>query len=1095
MTLVTIHRIPSKANRGEEMNRTIYHSGLTDLQAVPIIARLAINIGENAKIIIVTSTQGVAQTVHKNLTFFLDPAEWKTICLSEEDPPFLKTYAKSREAEIARLSALDALSSEGRAVVVCPVSSVLHPISEKADFKNAEIILDDIDPNTLIECLAEAGYRRTPFTESNGEFSVRGDIIDVFPMNEETPIRLDFFDDEIETIRSFDPESQLATGILSVTPHIVPADWRSKTDKYISVLDWISGDGLFVCIDPVRVNGTLELHEKEALDDFTTLLESGDVNAEDWESFKSKKDWQTLIAGIPFNFFVPYGSAGPDNTSGEPEIINYEAKGTTSFFGQMDLFIAEIKRYLRAGFTITIVSPDQDRLLRLRGLIEDEEITGKIAFLKGELTGGIELTGEKRVWIWDGDIFKSSKKSRRKAIKSGEKINAFSDIEKGDYIVHERHGIGVYNGIKTIDVNGSDKDYLMISYAGKDVLYIPIDQMDLIQKYIGGGERKPKVSKLGTTDWTKTKERVRAEIEEYAGELLRMAAERKLAPGHAFSKDTVWQKDFEDRFPYEPTVDQIRCFDAVRKDMENPWPMDRLICGDVGYGKTEVALRAVFKCISDGKQAAVLVPTTILAAQHHRTFSDRFADFPVIVEMLSRFQTPTRQKKIIDGLKNGSVDIVIGTHSLLSAKVGFHDLGLLVVDEEQRFGVRHKEKIRAIRVGVDVLTLTATPIPRTLNMSLLGIKDMELIEDPPEDRHPIRTYVTEENSDVIRESILRELDRGGQVYVVYNRVSGIERVSETIHNLIPDIRVGVCHAKMDERTIEENMLSFYEGDYDVLVSTTIIESGLDIPNVNTIIILDAERLGLTQIYQLRGRVGRTNRVAFAYLMVKPDKILTEMAEKRLRTIREFTEFGSGFKIAMKDLEIRGAGNLLGTSQHGHMAAVGYELYVRLMDEAVARLAGRAPEKRSGEDECHIESDVPAVIPKEYIEDEIVKLQAYKRISFISDEIQAKEVISEFEDRFGIVPRAVKNLIYVSLIKHLAERSGLTEIIITGDSATFVYGKPPEDFLKRVFAASEAVHGRLTVDGKGTPKLRLEVMGSDDEERLNDISGLLKAISL
>jgi transcription-repair coupling factor (superfamily II helicase) len=1077
------------------MTRSTWHAGLTDLQTAPVLARLALGTGDAAKVVAVTATQGAAQALAKNLAFFLHPSEWKIFCLTEEDPPFLKTYARSRESEAVRLSALDALSGEARTVVVCPVSAALHPVSGKETFRSAETVLTDIGPHDLKERLAAAGYRRMPYTESPGEFSVRGDIIDVFPMNTEAPIRIDFFGDEIETIRTFDPESQLATGTCQEAPRIAPAEQPDGRGGKGTIIDWLTDGGVFACLDPARIAGALELREKEALEDFTALLESGDAAAEDWSAFRGTPEWEALLLRTPLHFFTPYGSPPAGAAFEEASRIDYTAKDTAVFYGQLDLFFAEIKRYLRLGFAIAVVSPDPDRLTRLQESAEEEGVSGKIAFLEGELTGGIELTAEKRVWLWDGDIFKSAKRSRRKAIKGGEKLSAFTDIEKGDYVVHERHGIGVYKGIRTLKDAGGEKDYLMIAYAGKDVLYIPIEQMDLVQKYIGGGERRPKVSKLGTADWNKTKASVRAEIEEYAGELLRLAAERKLAPGHAFSPDTVWQKEFEDRFPYEPTPDQVRCFEAVRRDMENPWPMDRLICGDVGYGKTEVALRAVFKCVSDSKQAAILVPTTILASQHFRTFSERFADFPMTVEMLSRFQSPAQQKRILAGLRDGSVDIVIGTHSLLSPKLAFKDLGLLVVDEEQRFGVRHKEKIRAIRVGVDVLTLTATPIPRTLNMSLLGIKDMELIQDPPEDRYPVRTYVTEESEDVIRECILREIDRGGQIYLVYNRVSGIERVSETIRRLIPDIRVGICHAKMDERMIEDNMLAFYEGEYDVLVSTTIIESGLDIPNVNTIIILDADRLGLTQIYQLRGRVGRTNRIAFAYLMFRPDKILTETAEKRLRTIREFTEFGSGFKIAMKDLEIRGAGNLLGTSQHGHMAAVGYELYVRLMDEAIARLAGHAPQMPSAEEECRVEADVAAVIPGSYIEDEVVKLQAYKRISFVTDEGQAAEVLAELEDRFGPVPAPARNLVYVSLTKHLAERAGLSEVSLARNQAVLVYRAAPEDFLKRVFSASEAAPSRLTADGKGTPKLRLEVEGLCDEDRLKDVCGLLKVIAL
>jgi transcription-repair coupling factor (superfamily II helicase) len=859
------------------------------------------------------------------------------------------------------------------------------------------------------------------------------------------------------------------------------------------------------------VEQSLALRETEAAADFAALLENGEASAGDWARFVPAEGYFDILARRAACIVTPYGDLpeasadaarrgqdrGQGGLRGGLRTVSYEAKYPAAFFGQMDLLSAELKRYLRLRFEITIVCSTRERLDHLRAFAEEEGFGGRIAFAEGELTAGCEITSEKLVWLWDGDIFKSEKKSRRRGLRSREKIAAFADIQAGDYVVHEKHGIGVYGGIKTIEVGGVSRDYLSIAYAGKDVLYVPAEQMDVVQRYIGGGESRPKVSKLGSDEWTRTKTRVRAEVEVYAAELLKLAAERKLAPGHAFSPDTVWQKDFEDRFPWEPTSDQIRCFDAVRTDMENPWPMDRLICGDVGYGKTEVALRAVFKCVSDSKQAAVLVPTTILASQHYRTFSERFGDFPVRTEMLSRFQTPAKQKEILKGLADGSVDIVIGTHALLGANVAFKGLGLLVIDEEQRFGVRHKERVRALRVGVDVLTLTATPIPRTLNMSLLGIKDMELIEEPPEDRHPVRTYVSEQRDDVIAESIRRELDRGGQVYVVFNRVSGIERAGEYIAALTPGARVGVCHAQMNERVIEEIMMDFCEGDYDILVSTTIIESGLDIPNVNTILILDADRLGLTQLYQLRGRVGRRDRIAFAYLLYRRDKVLTETAQKRLRTIREFTEFGSGFKIAMKDLEIRGAGNLLGVSQHGHMTAVGYELYCKLMDDAVSALTGGGGAGRAmaPEEECHLDLDVSAVVPSKYIEDEVVKLQVYKRISTAAGEEDAEALLAELDDRFGSVPPSVKNLAYIAVIKHLSDRIGLAEVSLKGNRAVFTYREAPEGFPEKVFRAADAAAGRLTADIKSAPRLRQTLTAAEGAAKLAEMLAVLRALLL
>ena len=1061
----------------------VHYAGLEDVQAAPVVARLLNEAKPGAKTVIVTSSQGAAASFAKQLAFFIGTIPF---VLPEDDPPFLRTVARSREADTARLLALTAMTAGG-AVIVCPVSAAIKDICGPETFASSMTVIGDGSPisrDDLIKRLAGTGYRRVPYTENPGEFSARGDIVDVFPLNHDEPYRLSYFDTEIESIRPFDPETQMSTAIGDGFA-IAPAEEPEPEGLCLS--DWLDDDGSLICLDPARILRTLELRETEAVHDYESLAEKGEATEGDWDAYRGQTDWESCLRRARSYFFTPDGKLPDGETYDSKKTIKYEARHTATLYGQLDLLSAEIKSYLRRGFDVTIVCATDERMALLLEFAGQEGLSEKIRFSAGELSAGVELTSDKAVWLCDSDIFKSGKKSRRQKLKGHEKISAFTDIEKGDYVVHEKYGFGVYRGIKTIETYGSKCDYLAIAYAGKDVLYLPAWQLDRVQKYIGGGERRPRLSKLGSDDWAKTKSRVRAEILEYASELIRLAAERRLAPGYAFSPDNIWQKDFDDRFPFEPTPDQLRCFDAVRGDMENPWPMDRLICGDVGYGKTEVALRAVFKCVQDGMQAAILVPTTILAAQHFRTFSDRFSDFPVRVEMLSRFVNGTEAAKITDGIKNGDVDVVIGTHALLSKKILFKNLGLLVIDEEQRFGVRHKERIRSMRAGVDVLTLSATPIPRTLNMSLLGLKDMELIEDPPEDRYPVRTYVSEERPDVIAEALRREIDRGGQAYVVYNRIEGIDRAYEQLRALIPQARIGVCHAKMSERMIEEIMQDFYENNFEVLLSTTIIESGLDIPNVNTIVILDADRLGLTQLYQLRGRVGRTNRIAFAYLMYRRDKVLTETAEKRLRTIREFTEFGSGFKIAMKDLELRGAGSLLGVSQHGHMASVGYEMYCRLLDEAVRKLeSGKAPSSHDGENECRIDMEGTAVIPAGYIEDEVVKLQAYKRISAVRDEESKEAVLTEFRDRFGSVPDSVQTLVHAAWLRHLGEQAGISDIKFEGHRVVFIYSEVPEKLMKRVFHASERSHrggATLEADMRDVPRLKLTLPAGASENEL------------
>jgi transcription-repair coupling factor (superfamily II helicase) len=710
--------------------------------------------------------------------------------------------------------------------------------------------------------------------------------------------------------------------------------------------------------------------------------------------------------------------------------------------GYIPLLLSELRRYVREGFGVTVVCATEGRLDNLRGLVADEGIGGDIRFALGDLDAGIEITTSKKVWLWDGDIFKSRRavRKRRRGTGEGSAIRSFADIDVGDYVVHEAHGVGRYEGLARLEVQGAEKDYLKLRYSGGDHLYIPVDQMSFIQKYVGGGESGPKLSKLSGNEWKRAKARARADIARMAAQLAATAAERRAARGHAFPPDNEWQKAFEDRFPYDETEDQLKAIASIKKDMESPRPMDRLLCGDVGYGKTEVALRAAFKCAADGKQVAVLVPTTLLASQHYATFSERFEDFPFSVEMMSRFRSAADRKKVAEKLALGQTDVVIGTHRLLSDDISFKDLGLLIVDEEHRFGVRHKEKIKNLKKNVDVLSLTATPIPRTLHMSLLGVRDMDLIEEPPEDRYPVQTYVMEESPEIIRETMRRELDRGGQTFAVAARVSYIDRIAGEISRLVPEARIAVGHGQMNEARLENTMADFIAGAYDVLVSTTIIESGLDIPNANTVIVFDAEMFGLSQLYQIRGRVGRSNRIAFAYMLRRRGRRLGETAEKRLRAIREFTEFGAGFRLAMRDLEIRGAGNLLGPEQHGHMAAVGYELYCRMVDEAVRALAAGAAgasgsaagaDLTGGADaarpEPKIDVTIDAFLPERYIEDEAERIDLYRRIAMIARKADADSLMSELEDRYGPVPAPARALTRISLAKALAAAAGVAAV--------------------------------------------------------------------
>ena len=703
------------------------------------------------------------------------------------------------------------------------------------------------------------------------------------------------------------------------------------------------------------------------------------------------------------------------------------------------MLIEDINLRKKNGYKTLILAGTRTRGERLVNTLRDRDIEsvykdvvdsielGQVVVTFGNLVKGFEYPDLKICVISDKEVFGEAKKSlpkkgsKRKGVG---KITSFAELKPGDYVVHANHGVGVFKGIKQIEIAGNTRDYLDIVYDKGDKLYVPVDQLDLVQKYIGSEGKNPKINKLGGNEWQKAKAKVRKSINEIAEDLVKLYAARAALKGYKYSKDTEWQRQFEDEFPYEETPDQLTSLEEIKHDMESDKPMDRLLCGDVGYGKTEVAIRAAFKAVMDGKQVAFLVPTTILAEQHYKNLVKRFSDFPVKIDMVSRFRTTKQQKATLQALKEGNVDILIGTHRLVSKDIVFKDLGLLIVDEEQRFGVAQKEKIKSIKKNVDVLTLSATPIPRTLHMSLTGVRDISVIETPPEERFPIQTYVLEQNDQLIRDAILREVAREGQVYFVYNRVESIQGMANYISELVPECKVGVIHGQMTEKELEAEMIKFMQKEYDVLVCTTIIETGIDIQNVNTIIVNNADKMGLSQLYQLRGRVGRSNKIAYAYFMYTKDKVLTEVAEKRLKALKDFTELGSGFKIAMRDLEIRGAGNMMGSSQHGHMAAIGYDLYCRMLEDTVKLIKGDIDKEPI---ETTVDIKVDAYIPSSYIEDEIQKIEVYKKIAAIENLNDYKEIKEELEDRYSSIPEAVYNLMDIAYIKSLAKELLIEEI--------------------------------------------------------------------
>ncbi len=974
---------------------------------------------------------------------------------------------------------------------------MLMPLQRYRDniihFKNSDII----DTEKLISKLVGIGYTRVPMIDGQGQFAVRGGIIDIFSYTDETPVRIELWDDEIDSIRFFDVESQRSVEKIQTYDVFPATEWilsedeidagfekvkdevekqlvtlgndkkkktqqemdacnrlrhayadfertrdyskfiLSFTDEIEGFTDYFSKDEtVFVLDEPDRIMERMELISYEYEESMKNRLEGGYVVA---SQTKLMRPIAEVYKNMQSSRLMLLSSLDYKPKMLKPaDYLRIDARSISSYNNSFEYLADDINKYKRTGYRVVLVCNSRTRAARIVADLEelgtqsyfsedyDKEIMpGTVMVTYGNIHRGFEYPLIGFVIITENDIFTSRTRKKQKKKYEGRSIAGFNELNVGDYVVHEMHGLGVYKGIEKITVEGVEKDYIKIEYAGNSNLYVLATQLDRLQKYAASDtEKKPKLNKLGSVEWNKTKAKVHGAVEEIAKDLVELYSIRQNQKGYAFGPDTVWQKEFEEMFPYEETDDQLNAIADTKADMESTRIMDRLICGDVGYGKTEVAIRAAFKAVQEGKQVAYLVPTTILAQQHFNTFEQRMKNFPLKVAQLSSFRTNKEIKETLADLKKGFVDVVIGTHRLLSKDVEFKDLGLLIIDEEQRFGVAHKEKIKKLKNNIDVLTLSATPIPRTLHMSLVGIRDMSVLEEPPVDRVPIQTFVTEHNDEMIREAINRELARGGQVYYVYNRVRSIDEVAAHIQELVPQANVAFAHGQMEKRELEKIMVDFINGDIDVLISTTIIETGMDISNVNTMIIEDADKFGLSQLYQLRGRVGRSNRTAYAFLLYRRDRMLTEVAEKRLSAIREFSDFGSGFKIAMKDLEIRGAGNVLGKSQHGHMAAVGYDLYCKMLNEAVNDLKGI---KNEYSFETNVDLSVDAYIPSTYIKSEYQKLDIYKRIAAIESEEELSDMKDELVDRYGSLSTPAVNLLNIALIKSMAHKIGIMEM--------------------------------------------------------------------
>ncbi|MHC1749012.1 MAG: transcription-repair coupling factor [Cellulosilyticaceae bacterium] len=1042
--------------------------------------------------VIITEDEIKARKIYEDMQFLV--GDEKVYLYPARDILFYNADVHSMDITAQRINIIEMLNNNEPIVVVIPIEALLNPLSPKETWLSYRKSLKEAD---VLEIkgferhLIEIGYERVARVEAVGQFSVRGGIIDIYPPISNLPYRIELWDDEIDSIRTFNPSTQRSierVSSITIVPSqeiIFPLDFLSahlpqiqkdaKTmatklreagkresaesiqDKIkevveqiennitprglesyvtytnlrtVTLIDYLDPGAIIYMDEPLKSREHADRVLEEYHESMQDRLEYGHILPKQIELIFELEDILQKLSKFTQLYLMNFDKAF-ENEAIE-YTLNTRVYENTTFYNNLDLLEKDIREWKENKKKIIIFSGIKAKATRLveelenRGILASyaEELAyplqpGQIVITKGSLQKGFAYEDIGFYIIADKDLFGKEKKARKTRKKyQGTKIESFLELVPGDYVVHENHGIGIFKGIEQIVVEGISRDNLKIEYSDGSSLYVNINQMDMVQKYVGAEGKVPKLSKLGTSEWKKTKAKVKGAVKDIAKDLIMLYSKRQYTRGFNYEDDNVWQNEFEEMFPYEETGDQLDAIEDVKKDMESDKIMDRLVCGDVGYGKTEVAIRAAFKAVQSNKQVAYLVPTTILAQQHYERFVERMQHYPIKVELLSRFRTPKQTKHAIEGIGRGTVDIVIGTHRLLSKDVNFKDLGLVIIDEEQRFGVGHKEKLKQMRTEVDVLTLTATPIPRTLHMSLIGIRDMSVLEEAPLERKPVQTYVIEYSKDFVKDAINRELARRGQVYFLYNQVKDIEKKAIEIQTMVPHARVEFAHGQMSERELERIMLAFIEGEIDVLVCTTIVETGLDISNVNTIIINDADRMGLSQLYQLRGRVGRSNKVGYAYLMYQKNKALKEIAEKRLQAIKQFTELGAGFKIAMRDLEIRGAGNLLGSQQHGHMEAIGYDLYSKMLQEAVSLEKGEIIRESF---ETSIEMKIDAYIPAKYISDEVQRLDIYKKIASIQSDLDYQDVQEEIEDRYGNLPKCVQSLLDIAHIKWMANQ--------------------------------------------------------------------------
>lgn len=1083
--------------------------GLGESQRIHMAAALYNDTGRT--FLIVAPSAQAALRIHENILGYYPDA---MLFPAREVPLNAHTYVQSQELTVCRMKVICSLVSGKTSLVVASIEALMQrmaPAELIAESTHTVRIGMTIEPNALLRKFIEAGYEREDICEGRGQVCLRGGCIDIFPITAVNPVRIEFFDDEVDTMREFDPVSQRSienVNMVEVPPATeLPlnremrqrgiAALRNKShysfeteqlreggtpsnilsllpvfsNEEVSLLDYMPEDSIVLMEEPSRIEESAKFAFTRFMDDLGDVLRSGEGHEmqanllHSASSTLSRLDRGSTAMLFSLTRTYPLIKAR--------ELIKFETRQISRYIPGDNALRDDIALFKQKGYSVLVYAGEHGRRvadtlcemgieIAVADKLQREIVDKELLIVNESIPSGFEYPELRLAVISEYELFGAEYRPKVSASKRKKPQLALYELKAGDLVVHEAHGIGRFVGVSTLTVEGKSKDYIELIYQAGDKLYIPTDQLDRVQKYIGGNEETQKLSKLGSGEWQKTVSKTRASVRKLAFDLVHLYGERNRLKGFKFSPDTNWQQRLELSFPYRETPDQLTSIEEVKRDMESDRIMDRLLCGDVGYGKTEVALRAAFKCAMDGKQCAFLVPTTILAQQHYNTLTSRFADFPVVVEILSRFKTPAERTRIKEQLKKGEIDIIVGTHSLLAKDVKFHDLGLLIIDEEQRFGVNHKEQIKEIKRSVDVLTLSATPIPRTLHMSMSGIRDMSVIETPPEARYPVQTYVVEYSEPLIREAILKELARGGQVYFVYNKVKMMDIFAAHLQELVPEARITFAHGQMSERRLESAMLDFMEGKYDVLLCSTIIESGLDISNANTMIVYDSDCFGLSQLYQLRGRVGRGARLGYAYLTYHQDKVLSEIADKRLSAIKEFTQFGAGFRIAMRDLEIRGAGEILGAEQHGHMSQVGYDLYCKLIDNAIKEARG---ETIKPEIDTAMEIPIDAHIPKKYVPRESARMNMYKRIVAITDIDGLRDVQDEFIDRYGDIPKPVQNLLEISLYKAYANSLGIINFMVKQDEARFVFGNNAPIDMQKLFMNINNIEGASFVNGE------------------------------